>query len=92
MGLSKYEQEVVINFNAEDAMCTLYTANPVWIRKMDTLVQVNPQEFRQIDAGTIKGQIISKTYEFPKKLITVRSKTRTLTEDEKREQSKYLHR
>lgn len=39
MSLSKCEQEVVINFNAEDNTATLYSSNPVWIRKMDKLVE-----------------------------------------------------
>lgn len=31
--LSKYEQKVVINFNAGKDSADLYTASPVWIRK-----------------------------------------------------------
>jgi hypothetical protein len=34
MPLSRYEQEVQINFNAESADAELYAASPVWIRKM----------------------------------------------------------
>lgn len=44
MGLSRYEQEVIINFNAEDGEASLYTANPVWIRKMDKILQQNPEQ------------------------------------------------
>lgn len=83
MSLSRYEQEVIINFNAEDANCTLYTANPVWIRKMDKLVASNPYEFTQIDRQTIKGELVSKTYSFPKKLVSVRSGYVKLSDEER---------
>lgn len=90
MRLSRYEQEVIINFNAEDEKCTLYTANPVWIRKMDKLVESNPDEFKQIDRQTMKGELVSKTYEFPKKLVSVRSKSKKLTDAERLELTKRL--
>ena len=32
---SKYEQEVTIGFNAAEGTAEIYTADPVWIRKMD---------------------------------------------------------
>lgn len=46
MRLSRYEQEVIINFNAEEEHASLYTANSVWIRKMDKLLEQNPDQFR----------------------------------------------
>lgn len=33
MKLSRYEQEVVINLNADEDEALVYTANPAWIRK-----------------------------------------------------------
>lgn len=66
MNLTRYEQEVVINLNADEDMATVYSANPAWIRKMDKLVQEFPEVFR------IKRQTeISKTYELPKKLVRI---------------------
>ena len=38
MNLTRYEQEVVINFNADEEMATVYSANPSWLRKMVALV------------------------------------------------------
>lgn len=90
MNLTRYEQEVIINFNAEDENCTLYTANPAWIRKMDKLLESNPDEFKQIDFQTMKGELVSKTYSFPKKLVSVRSKTIKLSEDAKKKRIKQL--
>ena len=34
MNLTRYEQEVVINLNADEDTATLYSANPAWIRKI----------------------------------------------------------
>ena len=80
MKLSRYEQEVVINFNADEDTATLYTADPVWQRKMDKLAEQNP-----IDFQCIRSDEVSKTYSFPKRLLCVRSrvKTMTLTEEQK---------
>lgn len=45
--LSRYEQEVIINFDAEKDTATLYTANPQWIRKLDKLVEQKPEQCRR---------------------------------------------
>ncbi len=66
MNLARYEQEVVINLNADEDTATLYSANPSWIRKMDKLVQEFPEVF------ILKRQTeINKTYELPKKLVHI---------------------
>ncbi len=66
MNLTRYEQEVVINLNADEDMATVYSANPAWIRKMDALVREFPDVF------SVKRQTeISKTYEMPKKLVRI---------------------
>lgn len=44
MKLLKCEQEVHISFCADDTAATLYTSYPAWIRKMDKLVEKNPQK------------------------------------------------
>lgn len=66
MSLTRYEQEVVINLNADEDMATVYSANPAWIRKMDALVKEFPDIFY------VKRQTeISKTYEMPKKFVRI---------------------
>ena len=66
MNLTRYEQEVVINLNADEDMATVYSANPAWIRKMDALVKEFPDIFH------VKRQTeISKTYGMPKKLVRI---------------------
>ena len=66
MNLTRYEQEVVINFNAEEDTATMYTANPSWLRKMDVLAREFPNTFR-----LIRQTEISKTYEIPKRLVRI---------------------
>ncbi len=66
MNLTKYEQEVVINFNASDASASVYTANPVWIRKMDRLLNEFPELVKLNECTSV-----SRTYVLPKKLIRV---------------------
>ena len=90
--LSRYEQEVIINFNAEEDTATLYTANPQWIRKLDRLVEQNPEQFGMYRQEKMDGRAVSKTYRFPKRFITVRSKDKKsgMTEEQKKEAAERL--
>jgi len=67
--LTRYEQETVIGYNNEEKTATLYTADPVVIRRMDRLCEKRPEYYRVIKEEMYKGELLSKTYEFPKKLI-----------------------
>ena len=82
---SKYEQEVVIGFNAAEDTAEIYTADPVWIRKMDKLVQQNPEQFKPGRVETYQGDIVAKRYTFLKRLISIRSKERRLTDEQRAE-------
>lgn len=83
--LSRYEQETIIRFDEEGPEAKLYTASPVWMRKMDKLTAENPADFREIRAEKCQGEICAKTYTFPKSLITIRTKARasSMTEEQK---------
>lgn len=66
MKLTRYEQEAVVNLNASEENATLYSSNPIWIRKMDAFVKEFPDVFR------LKRQTeISRIYEFPKKYVRI---------------------
>lgn len=88
MKLLKCEQEVHISFCADEENATIYTSYPAWIRKMDKLVEKNPQSFRCIAENEV-----SKTYSMPRNFISIRSKERTvtLTEEQKAQAIKRLH-
>ena len=91
--LSAVEREVsltfdggVIAFNAGEDCADLYTSDPAWIRKMDKLVEQNPEQFQvKHTYNTREGKVHAKRYIFPKRFITIRSKDvkRELTEDER---------
>ena len=82
--LTRYEQETVINFNAEDKMATVYTRDPTVIRKVDELVIEYPDTFR-----CVAETDIDKTYEIPKSAVTYR-KPRKLSESQREEARKRM--
>ena len=69
--LTRYEQETIINYNAEDKTATLYTRDPAVIRKVDALVTEYPNIFKCIGETDI-----DKTYEMPKSAVTYRKPRR----------------
>ena len=81
MKITRYEQETIINFNAEEKNATLYTRDPAVMRKVDALVIEYPDTFKCIGETDI-----DKTYEMPKSAITYR-KPRRISEA-KREQAR----
>ncbi len=91
-GLSRYEQEVTIGFNAAEDTAELYTADSVWMRKLDKLVEQNPEQFKPGREETYKGEVVAKRYSFPKRFITIRSKDvkRELTDEQRAELAERL--
>ena len=85
--LSKVEQEVVITFNAGEDTADFYTADPVWIRKLDRPVEQNPEQFKPEGTEKYNGKVVAKRYTIPKRFISVRSKAvkRELTEEQRAE-------
>lgn len=89
MSLTAAEREVVISFSEADGVAVVYSASPVFMRKMDRLVLDNPTEFKELTerrqyVDEEKKIIHSKTYTMPKHLISLRGKSRSYT-DEQRE-------
>ena len=78
MKLTRYEQETIINFNAQDQMATLYTRDPAIMRKVDALVIEYPDTFKCIGETDI-----DKTYEMPKSAVTYR-KPRRLSDEQRK--------
>ena len=81
MKLIRYEQETIINFNAQDQMATLYTRDPAVMRKVDALVIGYPDTFKCIGETDI-----DKTYSMPKSRISYRKPIRI--SEAKREQAR----
>ena len=79
MKLTRYEQETIINLNAQDQMATLYTRDPAVMRKVDALVIEYPDTFKCIGETDI-----DKTYSMPKSRISYR-KPRRISEAKRRQ-------
>lgn len=71
MKLTRYEQETIINFNAQDQIATLYTRDKAVMRQLDTLVTEYPDIFKCIGETDI-----DKTYSIPKSRISCRKPRR----------------
>jgi hypothetical protein len=64
--LSNLERETIINFNEEEQAMSVYTCSETLIRELDALCA------RMTDVYMIKKQDeFSKTYELPKKYLTI---------------------
>lgn len=96
MAFLKIEQEVMISFNAAEDIAELYTADPVMIRKMDKLVEENPEQFSGEIHSTYHGEVYAKKYYFPKRFVSIRTKdiVRNVSEEQRekaREQMKHIN-
>lgn len=81
MGLTRYEMETVINYNAEESMAELYTRDKSVMNKMDKMVAKQPDVYK-----LLKEDDWGKTYTFPKRLISFRQPA----SEERRERSREL--
>lgn len=79
MKLTRYEQETIVNFNAEESDAIVYTRDKAVMRQLDALVTEYPDIFKCIGETDI-----DKTYEMPKSVVTYRKPRRI--SDERRSQ------
>ena len=80
-GLTKYEMETVVNYNAGEQTATVYTRDKSVMRRLDRLVADYPDTYK-----LLRQTDIDKTYSMPKSYVTYR-KPRKLN-DEQREQAR----
>lgn len=94
MALSRYEQETIINLNVAEDAAEIYTTDSVWIRKMDKLVEQNPEQFILGRSEQYEGKVTAKRYIFPKRFISIRSRVvkRELTDSQRAEIAERLNR
>ena len=64
--LTRYEQETIINFNAEEKTASIYTATPAMLRKMNKLLEQRPSEVKLVCENEV-----SKIFEVPVKWVKV---------------------
>lgn len=87
MGLPVFEQETSISFMRDSDICTVYTSDSTIMTKLDKLVE-NPKAPRwklKEEHRLQSGELVGKTYETHKRLISFRAdiSTRELTEEQK---------
>ena len=87
-----YERETIIRWDDESAEATFYSVSPIWMRKLDKLVEKYPDKFRVTGSEKMDGEICSKTYAIPKNFVSIRTKERTtvLTDEQKAERAERL--
>jgi len=69
------EQETTISFTRDSNKAIVYTSDKTMLTKLHKLVEKNPKEWKRIDQGRLKGDVVSETFECPKKLISLRTAT-----------------
>ena len=83
MGLSRYEQETIINFNDEEDFVTIYTSSPVQNRRI--------ANFRQVvleTKDTQDGVPIAYHYRIPKNIFRYGIRRESKMTDEQKEKLK----
>lgn len=87
MKLSRYEQETVVNYNAEEQTAILYTRDKAVMRKLDTLVADYPDTYSLTERDEV-----SKTYSFPKSYVSYRKPKAVSTEQRERARQMMIER
>lgn len=87
MGLSVAEQETSISFMRDSDICEVYTSDSTVITKLDKLTESDkaPQWKLKEEHKLQTGELVGKTYQTHKRLISFRADitTRELTEEQK---------
>ena len=76
MNIPVNEQETTISIMRNSDKAIVYTSDKTMLTKLHKLVKKN-SEWKRIDQGRLKGDIVSETFECPKKLISLRTATST---------------
>lgn len=75
MNIPVNEQETTISFMRNSDKAIVYTSDKTMLTKLHKLAK--KPEWKRIDQGRLKGDIVSETFECPKKLISFRTATQT---------------
>lgn len=87
MGLNISEQETSVSFARDSDICTVYTSDSTIMTKLDKLVESDKSPHWKLkeEHRLINGELIGKTYETHKRLISFRANisTREMSEEQK---------
>lgn len=88
MGLSIAEQETTVNFMRDSDICTVYTSDSTVMTKLDKLAESEKAPIWKLkeEHKLQSGELIGKTYETHKRLVSFRADivTREMTEEQKK--------
>lgn len=79
------EQETIVQISRINGKATVYTSDTTMLTKLHKLMKKNPEEWRLVHQDTVNGEVVSETFECPKKLISFRASTssRVMTEEQR---------
>ncbi len=87
MGLNISEQETSVSFSRDSDICTVYTSDTTVMTKLDKLAESNnsPHWKLKEEHKLLNGELIGKTHETHKRLISFRSNitTREMSDEQK---------
>lgn len=86
ISISKEEQEITIQASRNQKFANVYVTDRTYMTKLDKMVEKDPQHYKVTKEHKIQGEVIGKTYQFPKKLISFRngSVVREMSEEQKK--------
>lgn len=83
MKYPREEQETIIRKDALEDEWHIYTSDAILMAKFDKLTESSP-EWRCVNVITCQGDICAKDYRCSGNLVSFRSKTKTLTDAQKK--------
>ena len=87
MGLNVSEQETSVSFSRDSDICTVYASDSTIMTKLDKLAESDklPHWKLKEEHRLTNGELIGKTYETHKRLISFRANisTREMSEEQK---------
>lgn len=82
--LSKYEQETLLAFNAQDKEMEIYTADPSWMRKLRKLMDDYPANYQLKEEITFENEVIAIRVACKDKgLVTLKGERRKMSEEQR---------
>lgn len=81
--LTKYEQETIINYNSAESMVSVYSADPVVIKKLDKLVDKYPDHYKCTEVDQVSKTQVAKSYEIVSKRLIQFRQPRQMTEEQR---------
>lgn len=92
MSVAYFEQETVINLLRNEDVAYVYTSDTTMMTKLDKLVKSSDNWILDEIIRDSGGEIVGKKYIATKNMIGFRSKTRSLTEEQKEAASQRMKR